>query len=913
MELLSGENAAFERKMPKVWLGAVLVVALLLHLLSGAGAAYAAEEGAKPAAPSKADVGKALSDLQSLLVKAEPVSDWAAFGLARSGMPVAERYLPLAGKSAEDGSLRLVTDFARVALAVNANGGDASKLGATNVDLIAKIAGFEKMSAQGPNAPAYALIALDAVGYAPGTSDRWTRDDLIKWLVDNRNTDNGWSLTKGSSDVDITAIVLTALAPYQDRKDVRGVVDAALEWLSAAQLSTGGFGGSAEASESTAQTLIALTALGLDPANDSRFVKNGKSALARLLEFRLADGQFSHSVGGKADGMANFYALLGLAAVDRYWDGVPGLFSGVRIESKSAVTVNGLSGTLANGTVTGNTALEALTNLLKKSGVSYAVERHPQFGPYLTTVDGLASGKFGGYDGWQFVVKRNGAWETIMEGMGTFALQAGDEMHVYYGDSGTQLIHSVKLDPSAPREGQPVAVTVEKESYDWDSGKTVISPAEGATVKIGGQTAVTDKDGKASFASFAAGKLPVSVNGYRSEGTPLYVEWKSDIDVAAYAKNVTVRVEGDAGTLAAGQARGGTALEAVETLLKAKQVKYDVKELSFGKYIAAVNGIEAGKYGGYDGWMFAVVRGGAWIIPAEGVGTFLLENGDEVVVYYGGDATKLAEPLTVSPAAPKPGEEITVTVANRAWNWTENQFDPAQPIAGATVSVGTAQAVTDEKGIAKLKVTAEGLYTLQVTGYAKDGAPNVVRSTAALPVAGVYSDSKAVASWAQEAVRIARAASVFNGPADAKTAFEPKQAVTRAEFVSALVRALGLKGKGSPSFKDISGKAWYAKDIQAAVAAGLVGGVAPDKFAPDATLTREQAAMLLTRALKLKATQATTLADAGKVSAGAAASVQAVLSAGWMTAYEGRFSPKASLSREQAAVIAVRILLANRE
>jgi 2-hydroxychromene-2-carboxylate isomerase len=148
---------------------------------------------------------------------------------------------------------------------------------------------------------------------------------------------------------------------------------------------------------------------------------------------------------------------------------------------------------------------------------------------------------------------------------------------------------------------------------------------------------------------------------------------------------------------------------------------------------------------------------------------------------------------------------------------------------------------------------------------------------------------------------------------DGKATFKPKQAVTRAEFVSALARALGLKGSaGGTAFKDIPSDAWYAKDVGAAVSAGLVGGVSASKFAPEATLTREQAAILLTRALKLKAAQSVALTDAKLISASAVMSVQAVIQQGWMTPYGGKFAPKASLSREQAAVIVVRVLQAKR-
>ena len=48
-----------------------------------------------------------------------------------------------------------------------------------------------------------------------------------------------------------------------------------------------------ESSESCAQIVLTLCALGI-PMDDSRFVKNGKSVLDKLLTYQLPDGSFCH-------------------------------------------------------------------------------------------------------------------------------------------------------------------------------------------------------------------------------------------------------------------------------------------------------------------------------------------------------------------------------------------------------------------------------------------------------------------------------------------------------------------------------------------------------------------------------------------------------------------------------------------
>ncbi|MDB4866094.1 MAG: hypothetical protein JWR03_427, partial [Cohnella sp.] len=648
----------------RAWLRGMIAAVLALQLAFGAwvGGAFASDAAVNPQpadiGPTRAQLDEALGALQATLGKTEPVSDWVALGLSRSGKPAADRYLPEAVKSAGDGSLRLVTDYARVALAVNASGGDAYKLGSNGLNLFAKIANYDKMTAQGPNAPAFALLALDAGNYTPpGTKDRWTRDSLVQWLVDNRTADGGWSLAPGKSDVDVTGIVLTALAPYySDKAAVKASVDSALGWLSGVQKPSGGFG-NPESSESSVQVLLALTSLGIDPAKDPRFVKNGKSALARLMEFRQPDGQFAHLPGGKADGMASMYALLGLTAVERWQDGLPGLYAGLRQSIPVEVTVNGPNGKLAKETVYGRSGMEVLIQTIQKNNLSYAVERHPQFGPYLKQISTFKNGDFGGSDGWQYAVKRRGEWLAITQGLSAFVPQAGDQVVVYYGDH-SALIHSIKVEPTYPREDQPIKVTVEKEIYDWDTGKAVVSPADAARVTMGGISAVTDKDGKATLEGVHQGVLTLKVDGYRTGAAPTYVAEELSYAVQSYVKKVAVRVEGDQGLLVEGNAQGGTALDALEALLKAKNVAYEVKEMSFGKYVSSIGDLKAGKFGGYDGWLFAVKDGANWTVPTEGIGTFLLQDGQELVVYYG-DNTKLPEPVAVTPAQPKPGEPIT--------------------------------------------------------------------------------------------------------------------------------------------------------------------------------------------------------------------------------------------------------------
>ncbi len=253
--------------------------------------------------------------------------EWAVLGLARSGADVpasvwdAYRTDLSAYLTAHDGVLhaKKYTDYSRVVLALTALGEDPADFGGW--DLLAPLSDVDKVCWQGINGPIWALIALDA-----GSYDSAARETYLAKILAAQRPDGGWSLS-GASDPDLTAMALQALAGYRDRADVADAVARGLTCLSALQDAQGGFssGGTANA-ESCAQVLIALAALGIAP-DDARFVKDGHSALDRLLTFQRADGGFRHTDGGTGDDrMATEQALLALVALDRAADGRSGLY-----------------------------------------------------------------------------------------------------------------------------------------------------------------------------------------------------------------------------------------------------------------------------------------------------------------------------------------------------------------------------------------------------------------------------------------------------------------------------------------------------------------------------------------------------------------------------------------------------------
>ena len=113
------------------------------------------------------------------------------------------------------------------------------------------------------------------------SSKQTTRQALVSYLLDAEITDEdgnksgGWNYDTASkeADVDMSAMVLQALAPYYDSSsDVKAACDRTLERLSGIQKESGAFESwGSENASSTAEVIVALTALGVDVDGDQRF------------------------------------------------------------------------------------------------------------------------------------------------------------------------------------------------------------------------------------------------------------------------------------------------------------------------------------------------------------------------------------------------------------------------------------------------------------------------------------------------------------------------------------------------------------------------------------------------------------------------------------------------------------------
>ncbi|MFM9331498.1 immunoglobulin-like domain-containing protein [Paenibacillus mesotrionivorans] len=196
--------------------------------------------------------------------------------------------------------------------------------------------------------------------------------------------------------------------------------------------------------------------------------------------------------------------------------------------------------------------------------------------------------------------------------------------------------------------------------------------------------------------------------------------------------------------------------------------------------------------------------------------------------------------------------------------------------------------------------------------------------TATVPLSGQYavlayerSFSDVDSShWAKTVITRMAAKHVINGVDD--TRFEPQGSVTRAEFAAMLVRLLAIQpagGKTAAAFSDVPQDAWYADAVAAAAQAGLVTGRSAGGFEPDGTITRQEMAVMLIRALEWKtgrkpASQPDiSFTDSSQIGDWAKDAVSAAGAAGLLQGREnGQFAPQEQLTRAESVQVLYNLL-----
>ena len=99
--------------------------------------------------------------------------------------------------------------------------------------------------------------------------------------------------------------------------------------------------------------------------------------------------------------------------------------------------------------------------------------------------------------------------------------------------------------------------------------------------------------------------------------------------------------------------------------------------------------------------------------------------------------------------------------------------------------------------------------------------------------------------WAKSSIENMTNRLIMDGDTDIK--FNPYRDITRAEFIEAVVKALGLAPADYVEYIDVDTNEEYAGYIQTASEYGIINGIGGELFAPDSRITRQDAMVILYR------------------------------------------------------------------
>lgn len=250
---------------------------------------------------------------------------WNLYTLARAGKSItiqeANKYYDAVVEASKNWTVEGTkpTDMEKAALVLSLINRDITNVDGVNI--VQLIYNSEKLS-DGANELAYALLALDARNTVIPSDAKWSREKIIAELKKFQNEDGGIGWTKGSSDVDTTAMVLQALGRYQDNEAAKEIIEKALTYIESKADANYDYGNA----NTTAMVVLALTSLNKDVT--TTIGTKYKNTLTALMSYYSEDdGAFVYLKGGKVNQYATIQAVWALTSYKLYTEGKDGYWN----------------------------------------------------------------------------------------------------------------------------------------------------------------------------------------------------------------------------------------------------------------------------------------------------------------------------------------------------------------------------------------------------------------------------------------------------------------------------------------------------------------------------------------------------------------------------------------------------------
>ncbi len=250
--------------------------------------------------------------------------------------------------------------------------------------------------------------------------------------------------------------------------------------------------------------------------------------------------------------------------------------------------------------------------------------------------------------------------------------------------------------------------------------------------------------------------------------------------------------------------------------------------------------------------------------------------------------------------------------AAQSWN------NPAAPVTVRIPYAPTAAEAADPEHIVVWYVDGAGQAVSVSNGRYDAASGTVVFSVthfsqyAVAYVRKTFGDLGGV-EWARKPIEVMASKGVIQGTGG--NAFSPAAAITRAEYLTLLVRTLGLTAQVSDNFADVAPGAYYYEAVGIARALGNAAGDSGSLFRPDEPISRQDMMTLTARALEKARGFAAGgdpaalagFADRDEVAPYALPGLAALVRDGLIRGDGNRLNPLARTTRAEAAVFLYRI------
>lgn len=154
--------------------------------------------------------------------------------------------------------------------------------------------------------------------------------------------------------------------------------------------------------------------------------------------------------------------------------------------------------------------------------------------------------------------------------------------------------------------------------------------------------------------------------------------------------------------------------------------------------------------------------------------------------------------------------------------------------------------------------------------------------------------------WAQQTIQSWLDNGLLKGFGDGSV--KPNQTITRAEFMTLINRSYHFTEQSKVEFTDVPSTSWAYSEVAKAIAAGYIQGF-NNEMRPNAPINRQEAAVIVSKLLKLDAGSIEVLevfSDASQIASWSKGSVAAAVTAKVLKGYpDGTFGPVKALTRAE--------------